>query len=332
MPSTPFYRVAGFPDDVSAEHQADVRAKYLDATDELVRITNDRNFSITIQVGKGARPSGAEDAPARPQPGLASSPPRYSWDQLVLDTDTMQALVDALDWIHVQKLVYDTWGFSAVDPYPRTALNFHGPPGTGKTIAAHCAADRLERNLICASYAELESKFHGEGPKNVEALFSRAEYEEAVVFIDEADSLLSRRLTAADTGSEQAINSMRSQLLICLERFSGVVIFATNLVENYDRAFHGRVRHVSFSLPDYAQRKRLWAVHLPKSLPTGALSLDRLAEIAGVSGRDIKNAALEASQAVALRVLRGELSQSAAQVTNEDLEFALLQIVERRIE
>jgi hypothetical protein len=33
-------------------------------------------------------------------------------------------------------------------------------------------------------------------------------------------------------GSEQAINSMRSQLLICLEAFSGAVIFSTNLVEN----------------------------------------------------------------------------------------------------
>ena len=143
--------------------------------------------------------------------------------------------------------------------------------------------------------------------------------------------LLSRRLTEANTGSEQAINSMRSQLLICLERFSGVVIFATNLVENYDRAFHGRVRHVEFPLPGYEQRRRLWSVHLPQDLPMGELSLDRLATVEGVSGRDIKNAALEASQAVALRVLRGELSLSTARITNEDVESALLRIVERRV-
>ena len=195
---------------MSAEDRAGANAKYLDATDELVRSTRDRNFSITIQVGKGASPSGEEDTSLRVLSALSSSPPRYSWDQLVLDPVTMQALVDALDWIHVQELVYDTWGFAAVDPYPRTALNFHGPPATGKTIAAHCAADRLERQLICASYAELESKFHGEGPKNVEALFARAEGEEAVLFIDEADSLLSRRLTDADTGSEQAIKTHRA--------------------------------------------------------------------------------------------------------------------------
>jgi ATP-dependent 26S proteasome regulatory subunit len=296
----------------------------------LASIGESIRFSSRVAEEVGSA-SGGEESPNHPQPGLAATPPRYSWDQLVLDTDTLHTLVDALDWIRVQKLVYDTWGFSRVDPYPRTALNFHGPPGTGKTIAAHCAADRLERNLICASYAELESKFHGEGPKNVESLFSRAENEAAVVFIDEADSLLSRRLSAAGTGSEQAINSMRSQLLICLERFSGVVIFATNLVENYDRAFHGRVRHVRFSLPDYEQRKRLWAAHLPKSLPTAELSLDRLSEHAGVSGRDIKNAALEASQAVALRVLRGQISLAEAQISNEELEAALLRIVDRRV-
>ena len=66
-------------------------------------------------------------------------------------------------------------------------------------------------------------------------------------------------------------------------------------------------------------------------MPTGELSLDRLAEFEGVSGRDIKNAALEASQAVALRVLRGELSLADAQVTSDDLESALLRIAARRV-
>ena len=147
MASTPLYRVSGFPEDVSEDDLRVARSRFLDATDELVRATNERNFSVTVQVGRGALASGGDDDSSFRQPGLASSPPRYSWDQLVLDAPTMQALVDALDWIHMQKLVYDTWGFSAVDPYPRTALNFHGPPGTGKTIAAHCAASRLERSM-----------------------------------------------------------------------------------------------------------------------------------------------------------------------------------------
>ncbi len=65
-------------------------------------------------------------------------------------------------------------------------------------------------------------------------------------FFDEADSLLSKRLTSVSQGSEQAINSMRSQLLICLEEFRGIVIFATNLVINYDQAFLTRLISVEF--------------------------------------------------------------------------------------
>ena len=82
------------------------------------------------------------------------------------------------------------------------------------------------------SYADIESKYHGDGPKNLKSIFYAAERDKAVLFIDEADSLLSKRLTSINTGSEQAINSMRSELLICLEKFEGIVIFATNIVES----------------------------------------------------------------------------------------------------
>ena len=330
MPDAPIYRVTGFPADLSSDDKSLARGGLMDVMDVLVRATTERDFAITIQAGRGARTQERRPA-ADPNHALTPSPARHAWGQLVLDPETMQSLVDALDWIDVQDLVYQTWGFSGVDPHPRTALNFHGPPGTGKTLAAHCAAHRLDRYLICASYAELESKFHGEGPKNVEALFGRAEAEDAVVFIDEADSLLSRRLSNADTGTEQAINSMRSQLLICLEKFTGIVIFATNLVENYDPAFHGRVRHVRFGLPQLEQRKRLWQVHLPEPLPTAQISIDRLAEVDGVSGRDIRNAALEAAQGLALRVLRGEVAIAEARLTEAALLAALERLLSRRI-
>lgn len=45
--------------------------------------------------------------------------------------------------------------------------------------------------------------------------------------------------------------------------FRGVLIFATNLVKNYDPAFETRVRNVHFPLPDRDRRRRIWAGHLP---------------------------------------------------------------------
>lgn len=148
--------------------------------------------------------------------------------------------------------------------------------------------------------------YHGEGPKNLEAIFLAAERDNALLFIDEADSLLSKRLTNVTQGSEQAINSMRSQLLICLERFRGVVIFCTNLVENYDKAFETRVHHVHFLMPDFACRREIWKRHLPAKMPLAAdIYPERLAQVEDVCGRDIKNAVIDAAMRVARK---GKLS------------------------
>ncbi len=223
--------------------------------------------------------------------------PLFAFDQLVLPADIIDELQSAVEIIRVEKKVFDEWGLRKIEPFPRTSLNFHGQPGTGKTLAAHAIAHRLGRPILVASYAEIESKFHGDGPKNVQAIFYAAERDNAVLFIDEADSLLSKRLTEVTQGSEQAINSMRSQLFICLEGFRGVVVFATNLVENYDKAFETRVRHVHFPMPDELCRREIWRRHLVPQLPQAPdVSVDLLAAQADdVCGRDIKNAVIDAA-------------------------------------
>ena len=156
--------------------------------------------------------------------------PFYNFERLVIPQTLRDSLSHAINLFQYHDLIYNTWGLKANSPFPVVALNFWGPPGTGKTLAAHAIASKLKRKVILASYAQIESMYHGEGPKNVEAIFKAAEEQNALLFIDEADSLLSRRLTDVKQGSENAINSMRSQILICLEKFNGIVIFATNLV------------------------------------------------------------------------------------------------------
>lgn len=93
---------------------------------------------------------------------------------------------------------------------------------------------------------------------------------------------------------------MRSQLLICLERFRGVVIFSTNLVQNYDKAFETRVRHVNFPMPDEICRQKIWEKHLPEKMPKAEnVSPAELAKVDDVCGRDIKNAVIDAAMRVA---------------------------------
>ncbi len=226
--------------------------------------------------------------------------PLFTFEQLVITQEVEDELLLAVDLIELEAKVFDDWGLREIEPFPRTALNFYGLPGTGKTLAAHAIASKINRQILVASYAQIESMYHGEGPKNVEAIFIAAEREGALLFIDEADSLLSKRLTNVNQGSEQAINSMRSQLLICLERFRGVVIFSTNLVENYDKAFETRVRHVKFPMPDEKGRQQIWRKHLPQKLPgVKNLSIEKLAKVDDVCGRDIKNAVIDAAMRVA---------------------------------
>lgn len=230
-----------------------------------------------------------------------SQKPFFTFEQLIVAPAVREQLLLASRMLELERRVFDDWGLRKIEPFPRAALNFYGEPGTGKTLAAHALASHLESNILLASYAQIESMYHGEGPKNVEAVFHAAQRDGALLFIDEADSLLSKRLTTVTQGSEQAINSMRSQLLICLEKFKGVVVFATNLVENYDVAFETRVRNIHFPLPDFEARGRIWKAHFPSELPLSAdVDIEELAKVDGVCGREIKNAVIDAALRVAL--------------------------------
>ena len=89
---------------------------------------------------------------------------------------------------------------------------------------------------------------------------------------------------------------MRSELLICLEKFKGIVIFATNLITNYDYAFETRVKNVNFTMPDSDCRKKIRDIHCLPEIPKAQdLNIIELAEkFEDFCGRDIKNAVVRA--------------------------------------
>ncbi|WP_375505101.1 AAA family ATPase [uncultured Nostoc sp.] len=62
------------------------------------------------------------------------------------------------------------------------AASYYGEPGTGKTLPAHAIADRLGKPILLTSYGDIESKFHGEKPKNLQAIFYAAERNDGVLF------------------------------------------------------------------------------------------------------------------------------------------------------
>jgi ATP-dependent 26S proteasome regulatory subunit len=218
---------------------------------------------------------------------------------LVVNAETEQQLRTALAKVRYHRTLYEEWGLSAIHPEGRgVAINLYGPPGTGKTFAAEAIADHLGASIIRIDYAQIESRFVGDTPKNIVAAFQTAQQTGSVLFFDEADSVLSRRVTHITQAADYGVNITRSTLLLQLDQFEGVVIFATNLASNYDQAFVRRIlAHVYFGLPDQAARTRLWAYHLPIKLPrTSEVTPEVLAEASdGLSGGDILNAVILAA-------------------------------------
>ncbi len=236
-----------------------------------------------------------------PQVQFIPTTPMYTLDRVILSDQQEEEIRKTLVLIQKQHIIYQVFGFEEIEPRPKAILNFHGPSGTGKTITAHAVAHALEKKLLALNYAEIESKYVGEAPKNLVAAFEAAQQNDAVLFFDEADSFLGKRIRNVSSSSDQAVNSLRSQMLILLEQHQGVVIFATNLVENYDPAFESRIlKHLKFELPDEQQRRALLKVLIPSRLPYFGnipFSEDQLQGLVslseGASGRLLKNAILD---------------------------------------
>ena len=233
---------------------------------------------------------------------IESIEPRRSFDDVVLPPSTRRTLDLALVQITSYDLVFNRWGLGERHPTGLSlAFNFAGPSGTGKTICAEAIAHALGTRLLVVRYAELESMWVGETPKNVAAVFRMARDQRAVLFFDEADAIASRR-TSSGHSFEREANLVVNVLLQELESFRGVVIFATNLAANFDPAFERRIRtHVLFEMPGVDQREAIWRVQLHPTLTPLAddVNFRELAEKYEVSGGDIRNAVLKAALAAA---------------------------------
>jgi AAA+ superfamily predicted ATPase len=230
-----------------------------------------------------------------PAPKIPLREARFNLSRdVVLSARTRLQLDECLARLRFHTRIYRDWGFAAVDPMGMTAiLNFYGPPGTGKTLCAEALAGQLGLPFMSLGIAELESKFMGDTAKNIQATFEQARETGALLFFDEADTLLGKRLSSVTQGVDNEVNAMRSTLLIELERFEGIVVFATNFAKNYDEAFRSRIGyHVEFCLPDLIARQQLWdrflVEQIPLAAPRQAIIESASQRSDGLSGREIR--------------------------------------------
>ena len=196
---------------------------------------------------------------------------RYQTDVTLSDMVLPDSLREQLELICQAALCGDRladWGL----PRQREGVMavFHGPSGTGKTMAASAIAHRLGIPLLRADLSQLMDKYVGETEKHLGRLLRGARENHCVLLFDER--------AAVSSGHDKYANLSTSYLLQEIEQYDGVAILSTNLLGNFDDAFLRRLQYiVRFSLPDAALREMLWRQVLPaercgEALPYAALA------------------------------------------------------------
>lgn len=252
------------------------------------------------------------EASEQEKPKFTAEYPIFTLDEVVMNDDEREAIMRAVTLVKERELVFEKWNFKKVDKHTKSILCFHGAPGTGKTMAAHGVAHYLGRKILIGSYAQIESEFVGVGAKNLKAFFECAAEQDAVLFIDEADTFLSKRLPSSNESAKH-YNSMSNELYQLIESFDGCIIFASNHITDFDPAVISRIiEPVEFKLPDEDTRKKILSNLMQDEFPIEDGKTEELLSLLaeqtdGFSGRDLRKALLiaNASAAYKLKVVDG---------------------------
>ena len=155
----------------------------------------------------------------RPKKQLADKTAHYDLSALNTDGDP-------------QRLLHGLESWQGNDSSCGINLLFWGWPGTGKTEFAKYLAERLGKELLVKRMSDLQSKWVGETEKQIAQAFHEAEENDAILFLDEADSLFIDRQTALRSWETSQTNEVLTQM----ENFKGILICCTNLLNHLDEA------------------------------------------------------------------------------------------------
>lgn len=168
-----------------------------------------------------------------------------------------------------------------------------GPPGTGKTETVKQLALESGRDIIQFDMAKVTGYGWGATEKYYRALFRAYNYiavisdNVPIFLLNEADDILSKRLTHVERAIDKSENTVANILLQEIENLSGILLATTNLIDNLDPAFDRRfLFKTQLIKPDAAARAKIWKSSIPELTDAEA---KHLADKFDMSGAQINN-------------------------------------------
>lgn len=162
----------------------------------------------------------------------------------------------------------------------------YGKTGCGKTMTAKAIAQKLDKKLIIVNLARIVSSKLGETSKNIEGLFKEVQYESAVLFFDEFDSL--GQIRDYDNKDNTEMKRVVNAIIQLIDSFPSrsVLIAATNQIHMIDEALVRRFElQLEFTAPNSAVLDTYYDTLLQKYPP----QFQKMERLYNISFAEAKN-------------------------------------------